>query len=142
MMLGFYARAFVRSTEDPEKVVQALGNIIPTLDSKKLEIREHHGVYGNLFYSILYKGEKKEARKVWEHIWKNLDEEDRELLRNEIEKYVDEWGQLHLRLDKQSAFEGKLRLGTGGVIKLVFKLEAYPAKPENFLRVARELVER
>ncbi len=142
MMHGVFVRVFVRSTEDPEKVKEAVKNVIPTLDEKRIEVREHKGVYGNLFLSLTYEGGKREARKAWEHIWTNLDPEDREFLKNHIEEFVDEWGNLHLRFDKQEAYLGRLRLGQSGVIKVIFKLEAYPARREKFLEVARRLVGR
>jgi RNA binding exosome subunit len=141
MMHGLFMRAFVRSTEDPEKVKQAMKTINPFLDEKRLIIREHRGVYGNLFLSLSYEGKKKEALKVWNHIWENLDQEDREFLKERIEEFVDELGHLHLRFKKQEAYEGRLVLGTSGVIKVVFKLEAYPARSEKFREVARRLVE-
>ena len=100
MMHGVFLRAFVRSTEDPRKVIEAIKNIVPVLDEKKLTVHEHKGVYGNLFLSITYEGGKKEARKTWEHIWNHLDPEDKEFLRDHIEEFVDEWGNLHLRFDK------------------------------------------
>ncbi len=141
MMHGVFIRAFVRSTEDPKKVLQAVKTVNPFLDEKRLVVREHRGVYGNTFLSFTYEGKKKEALKVWEHIWKNLDEEDREFLKRHIEEFLDKWGNLHLRFKKQEAYEGRLTLGTSGVIKVVFKLEAYPARPEKFREVARKLVE-
>ena len=142
MMHGVFLRAFVRSTEDPEKVIEAMKNVIPGLDRKKIQIREHKGVYGNLFLSLTYEGGKKEAIEAWKHIWENLDPNDREFLREHIEEFVDDWGHLHLRFDKQEAFLGGLRLGSSGVIKVIFKLEAYPARKEKFLEVARRLVGR
>ncbi|NPA86419.1 MAG: exosome subunit [Candidatus Diapherotrites archaeon] len=142
MMHGVFARVFVRSTEDPEKVLRALQTVVPLATKKNVKVTEHRGVYGNLFYSITYEGRRKEAKKVWEHVWRNLDPEDREFLKERIEEFVDEWGNLHLRFDKQDAYRGKLRLGQSGVVKLVFKLEAYPAKPEKFREIARKLVEK
>ncbi len=140
MIQRFFLRAFVRSTEDPRKVLQAVRTVVPWIEEGDVSVSEHKGVYGNVFLSIIYEAGKREARKIWEHVWNAIEEDDRELLRERIEEFLDEFGQIHLRFDKQEAYKGKLVLGTSGVIKVVFKLEAYPAKYENFLRIARKLV--
>ena len=140
MMHGVFLRAFVRSTEDPEKVIEAIRNICPSIEKKELKIREHKGIYGNLFLSITYEGRKKEAEKIWRCLWDRLDEEDKAFLSKHVGEFIDEGGNLHIRIRKQDAFRGRIRLGTAGVIKIVFRLEGYPARYENYLKEARRLV--
>jgi RNA binding exosome subunit len=54
----------------------------------------------------------------------------------ELDERVDENCSLFLRLDKQAAFGGDVRLGEG--ITLRSKVEAYPAKRETAVENARE----
>ncbi len=133
------ARVFVRSTEDEQKVRTALDNVIPGA-GKKAKKYEHRGVYGNKFFSLIFSGGKKEAKTAWKHIWDRLEEGSKLLLKAKIHEFVDEFGNLHLRFRKQEAYRGILDLGKEDVIKVMFKLEAYPATYENFLEKARRLV--
>jgi RNA binding exosome subunit len=61
--------------------------------------------------------------------------------RESVESRVDDEGVLHLRIDKQKAFQGMLSLAPeADTIDVQVKLKAYPAKPEEIRRVARLLV--
>ncbi len=62
-------------------------------------------------------------------------------LRGAVARRLDEDGVLHLRVDKQKAFQGTLVLAReGDTIDIQVKLKAYPANPEELRRVARGLV--
>ncbi len=139
-VLGVKATVFCRSTEDPEKVKKALLSLFPF--PVDVDVQEIRGMLGNVFYMMSAEVRKKSlARKVWRHVWDKLPEEDREYLRENVEKHVDPIGRLHLRFDKEAAYLGELRLAEGGrVVKAVFRLEAYPATPEEFAKAARKLV--
>lgn len=56
-----------------------------------------------------------------------------------------EEGLVHFRLAKQPLLDGKVELepqgGEGDLVKLEFKLLAYPAKPETYRKVAEGLFE-
>ena len=66
-----------------------------------------------------------------------LDAIDRVL--EELDERVDDNCSFFLRLDKQAAFNGLVRLGEG--ITLRAKVEAYPAKHEKAVANAREAIE-
>ncbi len=141
-ILSATATVFVRATESEEKVLRALRTVVPE-GIGLLERTEAKGVLGNkiVILRVLVR-KKSEARKLWRHIWERLEEKERAYLKEHAVDHVDEFGRFHLRFDKQEAFAGKLVLSTGGgVIKVVFQLEAYPATPEGFKRAVRELVE-
>lgn len=57
----------------------------------------------------------------------------------------DKEGLVHFRLAKQLLLEGKVELepegGEGDLVKVEFKLLAYPAKPESYRKVAEGLFE-
>lgn len=141
-VLSATVTVFVRATESEEKVLRALRTVVPE-GLGVLERTEAKGVLGNkiVILRVLLR-KKSEARKLWKHIWKNIDESARSYLREHLEEHLDEFGRLHLRFHKQEAYMGKLVLSTGGgVIKVVFQLEAYPATPEGFAKALKRLVE-
>ena len=70
-----------------------------------------------------------------------------------LDDYVMTWerrlddgdGVVHFRLAKQPLLEGRMEMepegGAGDLVKLEFKLLAYPARPESYREVARGLFE-
>ena len=67
-----------------------------------------------------------------------LDEVDRVI--DELDQRVDDNCALFLRVDKQAAFRGEVRLGPGITVRA--KVEAYPAKKEAAVENARETLGR
>jgi len=67
-----------------------------------------------------------------------LDEVDRVI--DELDQRVDDNCALFLRVDKQAAFGGEVRLGPGITVRA--KVEAYPAKKEAAVENARETLGR
>ena len=68
-----------------------------------------------------------------------LEAGERERILGEIEDRVDDDCSFHLRLDKQTAYEGGSALGDG--LHLRAKVEAYPAKRENAVEAVRRSLE-
>ncbi len=110
----------------------------PEEERKKMKIRierkKAKGVLGNPIIILEARATRKsDARKWWKHILSLLRENDVEYILNHPEDFLDEFGVVHLRFDKQEAYLGRPVLtGGGGVIKIRAQLEAYPAKPEEF----------
>jgi len=132
---------FVRATEDEERVREALSLILPPESERrnmKLEIRREvaKGVLGNPIVIIEAVARRKsDARKWWKHILSLLRPEDIDYILRHPDDFLDEYGTVHLRFDKQQAYLGRPVLTEGGgVIKVLAQLEAYPAKPEEFRR--------
>jgi RNA binding exosome subunit len=71
----------------------------------------------------------------------SLDEYDKKRVRERLEDYVDDDCCLYLRLSKTEAASGSLVLEYKDPIHATFKLAAYPAKRENALASARELLD-
>ncbi len=137
--------AFVRATEDEEKVRQAVRTILPPdLDLKNSRVvwRETiaKGVLGNPILIIEVKASRKsDARKIWKHIRSLLSEEDIKYITSHPDDFLDEFGTVHLRFDKQEAYLGRPVLTAGGdVVKVRAQLEAYPAKPEEYLKAFKK----
>jgi RNA binding exosome subunit len=112
-------RAFSYATEDVKRVEQALYTLLP--EDVELERAETAD----------------EMRHVLDRL-SGLEDLDRVL--DELDERVDDNCALFLRLDKQAAFRGDVRLGPGLTVRT--KVEAYPAKKEKAVANARETLSR
>ena len=89
--------------------------------------------------SIIYTLKAKELAKK---VLNSISASDRKQLIDQLRLRTDEKGKFYLRFDKQIAFEKEKMILTSeeDTIQIVFSLEAYPAKYENYLDVAKELI--
>ena len=125
-------RTFSYATEDEKRVKQALRSLIP--DECELDRVENRGHHGDRIVVLSARIETADQmRYVLDRI-ATLPNLERVL--SELEQRVDENCSLFLRLDKQAAFHGAVRLGEG--ITLRAKVEAYPAKKAAAVVNARE----
>jgi len=138
-ILSIHIMAFARATEDEEKVRQAVRFLLPpdlNLKNSRVRWRETvaKGVLGNPILIIDVVADKKsDARKLWKHVRSLLSEEDVNHILSHLDDFLDEYGTVHLRFDKQEAYLGRAVLtGGGDVVKVRAQLEAYPAKPKEF----------
>jgi hypothetical protein len=105
-------RVFAHATEDPDKVLRAVQNILPTelinnLTFKKANLTGHHGNPILLFETRIK--DKQFFQAVFEKLAGGLSVLDKEMLGNEIERHVEN-GNLYIRLDKQSAYLNEVKL--------------------------------
>lgn len=113
-------RVFAHATEDLEKVLTAARNTLPvesagTVVFKKTDLTGHHGNPITLFEAKLKN--KKAAEAFLEKLSSRLEIMDKEVLSNEIERHLEK-GNLYIRLNKQSAYLGKVKLGSTDSIHL------------------------
>jgi len=104
-------RVFAHATEDPEKVLAAVRNLMPdelaqTILFEKTNLTGHHGNIITLFTVRL--ADKKLLPKALEKIGACLNSLDREQLSIDLRLHVDK-GNLYLRFDKQSAYLGTFK---------------------------------
>ncbi len=115
---------FSHATEDDEKVLTAVNNILPPDLKSKVEFKKStlRGYYGNPI--LFFKGtiRKNDAFQLFTHIFTNLSNLEHTSYLRDIELYFDK-GTLFLRLDKQSAFQGAIRLGKADPIHLKIKFK-------------------
>ena len=133
-------RTFCYATEDEKRVEEALRTFLPDHDDEPFEIErvESEGHYGD---RILVLSARVENADDIRHVLSRLaDLESFDDLIDELDERVTENTELFLRLDKQAAFEGDVRLGDG--ITFRGKVEAYPAKKEKAVENAEEVLER
>ena len=107
-------RVFAHATEDPEKVLAAVRNVLPSesVDSVVFRRSSLAGHHGNPI--VLFEARVKDRRlvqAVFAKLCSGLGLMDKEVLAGEISGHL-ERGNLYLRLDKQSAFLGEVRLGS------------------------------
>ena len=128
-------RAFCYATEDEKRVESALRTLLPA--DHRIDRVESEGHYGDRILVLSARVETADGMRDVLGGLAGLPSLDRVLA--ELDERVDENCSLFLRLDKQAAFNGRVRLGGG--ITLRAKVEAYPAKREAAVENAREALE-
>jgi len=132
-------RFFAHATEDVDKVVEAVQHVLPSdhmegVAFKKSNLRGH---YGNPITFFEAKIKNKEIiRALVENLSSNLSELDKETLSGEIHLHVEK-GSLYIRLDKQAALQGKLKLCTSDPIRL--RIRFRKRKIEDIVKTCQEL---
>ncbi len=130
--------AVVHSTEDREKVGEAIATLFPF--EFEILVSKAKGHYGNpMEYLEVEIKRSGEIKKFWRNLIDLLGEQ-KELLVESIEERIDGQNVLHIRIDKQKAYLGEVRLAEGGdTIAVKVKLVTYPAKREAIVEFAKEL---
>ncbi len=129
-------RTFCYATEDEKRVEEALRTLLP--EEFELDRVESEGHYGD---RILVLSARVERADELRHVLSRLaDLEELDRLLDELDDRVTENTELFLRLDKQAAFSGDVRLGEGITVRA--KVEAYPAKKEQAVENAEDVLER
>ncbi len=106
-----------------DTVFQAVRQLFPkgTFPSKA-ETRKFNGHYGNEIGTINLFIRGPPAGLFLQHLWKSLPSFDRVSILDAMDMYIDLSGGLHLRLDKQEALHGILRLRNQDPIKIHLSL--------------------
>lgn len=128
-------RLMVYGTEDEEKVIEALRNVIPGAIPERESAEGYHGNPITVLRGRL------DRRRALREFMEKFTEVFRGRM-DELEDRFDENGNLFLRLDKQKAFEGVWEpVRHGDAIHLKIKVEAYPAKREVAVENIRKILE-
>ncbi|WP_049921010.1 RNA-binding protein [Halopiger djelfimassiliensis] len=129
-------RTFCYATEDEKRVEEALRTFLP--EEFEIDRAESEGHYGD---RILVLSARVENADDVRHVLSRLTAlESFDRLIAELDDRVTENTELFLRLDKQAAFEGDVRLGDG--ITFRGKVEAYPATKSAAVENAETVLER
>ncbi|MFD1589025.1 RNA-binding protein [Halorientalis brevis] len=128
-------RTFCYATEDEKRVEGALRTFLPEdFEIQRATSEGHHGD------RIVVLSTRVERADEMRHVLDRLSDLDTaSQLAAELDDRVDENCSLFLRLDKQAAFNGDVRLGEGLTVRA--KVEAYPATKEAAVENAREALE-
>ena len=134
---------FAHATEDPEKVLEAMGIFFPEdipSEDIEFEILETEGYFGNPIKVINAELKRsKSVKKMLEHLKELLNEKDKEYLLENLEEKVDETGTFFIRFNKQKAYLGEVAVGEGeDIIQVKIKVKAFPMKKETVVKTIKE----
>jgi RNA binding exosome subunit len=132
-------RFFVHATENLDKVVEAVQRLLPSdyiddISFKKDNLKGHYGNPITLFETRI-KG-KEIIKALVENISSRLDNLDKETLRREIDSHVEK-GSLYIRIDKQAALQGELKLCVADPIHV--RIRFRKTKIEDIVKTCQEL---
>jgi len=132
-------RFFAHATEDLNRVVKAAEIILPPdhLDNivfRRKNLRGHHGNSITLFEAKI---KRREIIKAFiDNLSTSLSELDKETLLSEIGSRVEK-GSLYIRLDKQAALHGEVKLCTADPIRV--RIRFRKKKLEDITKICREM---
>ncbi len=129
-------RAIAQATESEEKVKEALSLF---LFDDEIEIIRTEGHFGNTISILQANLKGKNCKRFIDFIKSKLNEEDLKRLKAEIGERIDDKCYLHIRFDKQAAYNKVVRMGSKDSIAADIKLKVYPAKRQNAIMVAEKL---
>ena len=113
---------FVQSTEDKDRILSSLAEVfsIPNIPhiAEFMELKGHHG-NPVTHVNLSLKGD--EARGTLQTILERLSEADRDQLLGNLEDYLDERGNLYVRLDKQELCLKRLAMSQSDAVRIVVK---------------------
>ena len=131
-------RVFAHATEDKDKVLSAVHNMLPTelVDKVAFKKTSLTGHYKNpiILFETRIK-EKGDVKAVFEKLASGLSSLDKELLNNEIKQHLEK-GNLYIRLDKQSAYLNELKLCSTDPIH--FRIHFKKSKPEEIVNICKK----
>lgn len=111
----------IHATEDKYKILESILSNLEIAKEKFQEI-EYEGHWGNKILRLTTEINKKDTQILIEKILKEISFIDRENLLSNLDKYIDEKGNLYLRLDKQRICKNKISLSDTEGIKIKFKV--------------------
>ena len=123
---GLEIEVIAHATEDLDKVIKAIEAVIPPcargkIKLKSKELRGHHGNPIRLVKARVR--DRSIADAVFKHVISSLPDEDKAELIWNLKKRLS-GGSLYIRLDKQRAFLGQLKLCSSDPIRLKVKFSS------------------
>jgi len=132
-------RLCVHATEDLDKVMEAVHNIFPIdhIEDLTFDKSDIEGHYGNpiIFFKTRIKN-KEIIKSIVEKLSTNLSSLDKAELSREIKRYVEK-GSLYIRLNKQAAFQGKIKLVKSDPIRIRIRFKK--SKIEDVIEICQEI---
>jgi len=130
---------FVHATEDSEKVMRAVQNVVSSdfverITFKRSKLKGDHGNPIIFFKSRIE--EEEIAESILKHVSTRLSTLEKEKLLRELSLHLEK-GSLYIRLDKQAAFKGDLRLYAGDPIHIRIRLRN--RKTEEIIKICSDL---
>ena len=110
----------IHATEDKNKVLESLSTIL-CVHPNKFRHTESIGHWGNRILLITGRLESTEANKLIQKILDSLNSMEREQLSNSFQSFIDEKGNLYLRLDKQRVCQKRISLSESDSVRFRFR---------------------
>ncbi|MFA4934843.1 MAG: RNA-binding domain-containing protein [Candidatus Methanoperedens sp.] len=131
-------RAFIQATEGEDRVKTALSLFLFDGEIKTVKTEGHFGNPVTILHAHV-KG--RNCRRFIELLKSKLPEHELDRLKNELDERIDDDCCLHIRFDKQAAYNGIVQLAaTTDTIAAEIKLKAFPARRENAIAAAEEIL--
>ena len=122
--------AHAHATEDVNKVVKAMLNLLPPNLRREVEVRKEplQGHYSNPIIRITIVVEGERAVSVVKHLGSVLDDYDKEIIEASLaSRYDRKTGRVFIRFSKQDAYLGRIRVAEGDdVIRMVITVQGTP----------------
>lgn len=133
--------AFVHATEDLEKVLVAVRSISPAVTLAVTTKKRAKGHHGNEIMILDYSTKNaKQGEHFLSDVLSRLTTMDRTELLSDLSSRIDTGGTLHIRLDKQEAFKGLIRLQNIDPIKIAISFRREPFDQTDFEDQVRKLL--
>ncbi|MDP2767482.1 MAG: RNA-binding domain-containing protein [Candidatus Methanoperedens sp.] len=129
-------RTIVAATESEDRVKTALSLF---LFGDEIETIKTEGHFGNPITILQAQIKGRTCRRFIELLKSKLPENELGRLKKELGERIDDDCCLHIRFDKQAAYNGIVQLAAAtDTIATQIKLKAYPARREKAMAVAEE----
>jgi RNA binding exosome subunit len=147
--MNSHAKAFsvkistiTHATEDPEKVAQAIRNLSLGETSLGLTMNRARGHHGNeITTSVFIIRNAKHAELFLKNIWRGLSRLDKTEIYSSLASRIDSTGTMFLRLNKQEALKGRIRLENTDPVKIEISFRTEPSKRNESVNDIRETLE-
>ena len=128
----------VHATENENKILHSIDNVL-SISAEKFSYSASEAHWGNRILLLTATIDGQSAKDLILKIMSSLNSNDKYLLSSLFDKYVDEKGNLYIRLDKQRICKGKISLSESDSIRVRFRpVRRY--KPSNTLQNYRRLL--
>ena len=130
-----HARALCHATERLDRVEQAMRTVVGDIDIQRTHTTGHHGNE-----IVVLEARSTDAGAI-EDVFRTLSQDELAELRRTSDARVGPSCVFHMRVDKQEAYAGNVRLAdTDDAIALRLKVRSYPAKEEVAKRLVAEFL--
>ncbi len=145
-MMGIVSKielqALVHSTEDPNKVRTALLNLVAPSDRESIGVSSDQlwGHYRNPIALLKVKiQEPRLLTRTIEHLSSTLPDMEKKRIASALGLMSDESGALYLRIDKQVAYMGDIRLGQYDSIRAKIKFSPRWVRSKGIYSLCKEI---
>lgn len=134
--------SIAHATEDAQKVVQAVLSICPEDFPRGIQTERVKGHYGNeIIICHLRAVGRSASERFFENLWRKMSSQDKSRIYDQAQEHVDGSGTLHLRIDKQEASKGKIRLQDNESVKVEIMFKTLDKSEESRVEMVKRRME-